>query len=191
MKTAGQRYSRYISVPSGEGVRVDHTIIINRPVEDVYSFWNRFENLPRFMRHLESVVVQDDLHSHWTVKLGGKTIEWDAEIIERRENEMISWRSTPGADMDNAGSVWFTRVPSGHGTILRVELKYVPPAGKTGTALAKLFRRDPDSELGEDLARLKALLETGTLPQDGYGRAVRRRVASAARATDDYVHENT
>jgi len=62
--TAQQQYSRYVSVPSDEGIRVDEVITIERPVPEVYSFWRRLENLARFMRHIESVTVQDDLHSH-------------------------------------------------------------------------------------------------------------------------------
>src|SRR5689334_1322586 len=102
MKTAGQQFSRHVSVPSGEGVRVDKAITIQRPVPEVYSFWRHLENLPRFMRHVQSVSVDDNLHSHWAVKtVGGKVLEWDAEIIEQRDNEMMSWRSAPGADVDN------------------------------------------------------------------------------------------
>src|SRR6476469_7172998 len=133
-----QEYSRHVSVPSDEGARVDKAITIEKPVSEVYSFWRRFENLPRFMRHLESVTIQDDLHSHWVVKtFGGKKLEWDSEIIEQRGNEMISWRSLPGADVDNAGSVWFTPAKNGAGTELRVSLKYVPAAGKVGAIAAK------------------------------------------------------
>jgi uncharacterized membrane protein len=146
---------------------VDKAITIERPVVEVYQFWRRFENLPRFMRHLESVTIQDELHSHWVAKsVGGKLLEWDSEIIEQRENQMISWRSAPAADVDNAGSVWFTAVPNGQGTLLRLEMKYVPPAGKTGALIAKAFGRDADTEIEEDLQRLKSLLETGRIPEE-------------------------
>src|SRR5437870_147561 len=118
MNNVTQQFSRHVSVPPDEGVRVDKAITIERPVAYVYSFWRHFQNLPNFMRHLKSVSVQDELHSHWMVKtVAGKVLEWDAEIIEQRENEMISWRSTPGADVDNAGSVWFTNLPGGSGTL--------------------------------------------------------------------------
>jgi len=148
------------------------------------------------MRHVESVTVQDDLHSHWVVKtFGAKKLEWDAEIIEQRDNEMISWRSVPGADVDNAGSVWFTRVPSGNGTVVRLEMKYVPPGGKTGASIAKLFRQDVGSEIDEDLNRLKTLLETGQLPEENDAMAQwRERTAEftrkAAGTANEYVHEN-
>jgi uncharacterized membrane protein len=199
MRTAEQEYSKHVSVPSDEGVRVDKAITIERPVSEVYGFWRQLENLPRFLRHVESVTVKDDLHSHWVVKsLGGKKLEWDAETIEQRDNEMISWRSTPGADVDNAGSVWFTPVPNGQGTVVRVELKYIPPGGKTGALVSKLFRQDADSEIADDLNRLKTLLETGKLPEEKEDEDTipqwRRRTVQftrkAADATDGYVREN-
>jgi len=167
MNKGTKQFTRHVSVPPGEGVRVDRAVTIQRPTSEVYSFWRRLDNLPRFMRHVDSVNVQDDLHSHWVIKtVGGKFLEWDAEMINQRENEMISWRSVPGSEVDNAGSVWFTSVPSGRGTIVRVELRYMPPAGTGGELLAKLFGRDADSEIEEDLGRLKSLLETGHLPED-------------------------
>ena len=187
MKSTEQRHYHHVSVPPDEGVRVDSAITIERPVNEIYSFWRQLDNLPRFMRHLESVIVRDQLHSHWAVKtIGGKIVEWDAEIIEDRPNEMISWRSQPGAEVDNAGSVWFTAVPNGYGTIVRIQLRYVPPAGKAGALVAKLFRRDAETEIGEDLRRLKAFLETGREPEQGKSAGLRR----AAQATDEYVHDH-
>jgi uncharacterized membrane protein len=194
MKTAERQYSRHISVPSDEGIRVDKAITIARPTPEVYSFWSKLENLPRFMRHLESVAVQDQLHSHWAAKtVAGKVFEWDAEIIEQRPNEMISWRSIPGAEVDNAGSVWFEPTSDG-GTVVRVELKYLPPAGKPGLFLAKLFGRDAASEIEDDLRRLKTFLETGQLPEEVRLPVWQRKIKDAARrraeVTDSYVREN-
>lgn len=183
---AQQQYSRYVSVPSDEGVRVDETITINRPVHEVYSFWRHLENLARFMRHIESVFVTDTLHSHWRVNtLGGKIVEWDAEVIEDRENEMISWRSIPGTEIDNAGSVWFTPAPGGGGTLVEVSLKYVPPAGRAGDLITKLFGRDAKSEIREDLQRVKAILETGQPPAEPI-----TRMSRAAQAVDNCVRRN-
>jgi uncharacterized membrane protein len=185
--------STHVSVPPDEGVRVNKAVTVNRPVSDVYNFWRHLENFPRFMRHVKSVTRQDDTHTHWAVRtIGGKVVEWDAEIIEQRENEMISWRSTPGADVDNAGSVWFTSVPGGQGTLVRVELKYVPPAGKAGVLVAKAFGRDADAEIEEDLGRLKTLLETGQLPEP---RPAKLKVAvetvrRSAKATNSWVHQH-
>lgn len=197
MSTTKQEFTRHVSVPADEGVRVDKAITIERPVSEVYAFWRQLENLPRFMRHLESVTEKDNLHSHWVVKtLGGKQLEWDSEIIEQRENEMISWRSAPGADVDNAGSVWFTPVPGGNGAVVRIEMKYVPPGGKAGAIVSKMFGQDADSEIADDLNRLKKLLETGQLPEDRGDSTPQWRqrtvefTRKAAGVADEYVREN-
>jgi uncharacterized membrane protein len=195
MSDVTHQYSHHVSVPSDEGIRVDKVITVRRPVSEVYSFWRRLENLPRFMRHVKSVRVHDHLHSHWVVKtVGGKELEWDAEIIEQRENEMVSWRSAPGADVDNAGSVWFKPVDGDTTTEVRVSLKYVPPAGQAGVLAAKIFNRDPESEIEEDLTRFKSLLETGELPKEPRLREWQRRATQGTRravqATHNYAQEN-
>ncbi len=195
MNTAEQQHSRHVSVGDGQGVRVERTITIEKPAAEIYSFWRQLENLPRFMRHVRSVTVRDNMHSHWEVRtLAGKTVEWDAEIIDQHENEMISWRSTPGSEVDNAGSVWFTPVPGGQGTLVRVEMKYDPPAGKAGAWLAKLFGKDAETEIAQDLRRLKTIMETGKFPEEESMGNWQQRAAQlsrrAAEATDQCVHEN-
>ena len=59
-------------------------------------------------------------------------IEWDAEIVEERENALLSWRSMPGADIENAGTVRFREMPNGRGTEVRLRLDYSPPGGRAG-----------------------------------------------------------
>jgi uncharacterized membrane protein len=162
MKPGEKEFGKHVSVPSGKGERVDKETTINAPVSEVYSFWVNLENLARFMPNVESVTMTGPQRSHWRVKSAGKTVEWDAEIIEQRENEMISWRSLPGAEVDNAGSVWFEPAPDGRGTVVRVEMKYDPPAGKIGAAIAKFFGADAEAEVEETLSRLKELLERAT-----------------------------
>jgi uncharacterized membrane protein len=128
------------SVKASGSVRVDQAVTINAPVEQIYNFWRNFENLPRFMYHLESVTKTDEMRSHWKAKAPlGYSVEWDAEIISEIPNELISWRSVEGSDVPNAGSVRFLPSTGGRGTVVKVELRYEPPAGKIGAALAWLF----------------------------------------------------
>src|SRR4051812_22284164 len=83
----------------GGTTQVKKSIIINRSPEELYRFWRDFENLPRFMNHLESVRVLDDKRSHWVAKApAGTSVEWDAEIIEDRPGELIAWRSLAGSE---------------------------------------------------------------------------------------------
>jgi len=95
---------------------------------------------------------------------GGTTVEWDAEVFNEKENELIAWRSLEGADVDNAGSVHFKPAPAGRGTEVRIVLKYDAPAGIVGSVMAKLFGEEPSQQIDEDLRRFKSLMEAGEIP---------------------------
>ena len=147
-----------------QGIRVRKSITVNRPADEVYDFWRNFENLPRFMDHLESVQVTGDRRSHWKAKApAGTTVEWDAETTEDQPNELIAWRSVEGADVSNAGVVRFVQAPGGRGTEIHVDLRYEPPAGKLGALFAKLFGEEPGQQVEGDLRRFKQVLETGSI----------------------------
>jgi uncharacterized membrane protein len=151
------------SLGRGEGIRVEQAVTINRPQEEIYRFWRNFENLPRFMDHLESVRVLDEQRSHWAAKgPAGTRVEWDAEIHNELPNELIAWRSLPGSEVDHAGSVHFDPLPGG-GTEVRVILRYDPPGGRAGAVVARLFGEDPASQVAEDLRRFKQVMEAGEL----------------------------
>jgi uncharacterized membrane protein len=155
----GSRVSPVASVRRGEGIKVERRVVVNRPVEEVYRFWRNFENLPRFMDHLESVTVLDETRSHWVAKApAGTRVEWDASIHNEIENEVIAWRSLEGADINHAGSVHFTPAGQG-GAEVRVVLSYEPPAGKVGVALAKLLGEEPSQQVEDDLRRFKQVME--------------------------------
>lgn len=143
-------------------VHLETSITIDKSPEELYAFWRDFKNLPLFMRNLESVQVLDDSKSHWVAKgFGAAKFEWDAEIYNEKENELIAWRSLENADVVNAGSVRFEKAPAGRGAYLRVTVNYNPPAGNLGATLAQLLGGEPKQLIKEDLRRLKQLLEAG------------------------------
>ncbi len=144
------------------GIHAKGTCVVNRPLEEVYNFWRNFENLPRFMRHLESVVDLGDGRSHWKVKgPAGMEVEWDAITVAEVPGEVITWRSLENADVDNAGAVRFEPAAGGRGTIVRVNLEYNPIGGVIGATVAKLFGEEPSQQLDDDLRRFKQVLEVG------------------------------
>ena len=143
----------------GRGTHVVEAVTVKRPIGEVYRFWRDFENLPRFMRHLESVAMREEGISHWVARgPAGMPVEWDARIINEVDNKVIGWQSLEGSTIATAGSVHFDDTPDG--TVVRVHLQYSPPAGRLGSAVAWMFGEEPGQQVREDLLRFKALLES-------------------------------
>jgi uncharacterized membrane protein len=151
--------------PSTSGIQIRRTVTIEKPREEVYAFWRRMENFPLFMRHVKSVDQVTPERSHWKIVIaGGRTLEWDAILVQDLPSELLSWRSLDDADVQNAGSVAFRRAPGNRGTQVTVTITYNPPAGQLGHLFAQMSRQDPLEWVSQDLLRFKALLETGEVP---------------------------
>ena len=154
------------------------TTTIRRPPMEVYEFWRKLEHLPSFLAHLDEVRVTGELTSHWTASAPfGRTVEWDAQITEDLPGERLGWRSTPEADVPNAGKVFFVAAPDGVSTEVHVVLAYDIPGGSLGKAVARYFGEEPHQQLDDDLRRLKQVLETGEVVRsDGapYGKRARK-----------------
>jgi uncharacterized membrane protein len=160
--TAGPVRSPVASVPHDQGIRVERAVTIQRPREELYRFWRRLENLPDFMEHLESVRDVGGGRSVWVARGPlGRRVEWEAEIVNERENELLAWRTVQGSDVDHAGSVQFRDAPGGRGTEVKVVMEYRPPAGKLGATVAGLAGENPDRQVREDLRRFKQRMEAG------------------------------
>lgn len=149
-----------IGVPAQQGFKYERSLTINRSPQELFAFWRELSNLPRIMRHLESVTNIGGGRSRW-VATGpmGVRVEWEAEVHNEDPGRMIAWRSLPGGQVDTAGSVHFEE--RSRGTELRVSLKYNPPGGKLGANLAWLMGKSIEQEISSDLDRFKQVMETG------------------------------
>src|SRR5690606_17964999 len=95
-------------VPAQQGVKVEQTVTVNRSPEDLYARWRDLARLPEILRHVESVDELDTKRSRWKAEGPfGKSLEWEAEIINDKPGEVIAWRSLPESDIETAGSVHF------------------------------------------------------------------------------------
>jgi uncharacterized membrane protein len=147
------------------GIHVEQSYTINKDPMELYRYWRDFENLPKFMDHLQSVTKLDDKKSHWVVTApAGHTVEWDAEIINDEPGRLIAWKSLENADVDNAGSVRFVPAPGNRGTEVKVVIDYIPPAGRVGAFVARLFGENPQQQIQEDLRHFKQIMEAGEVP---------------------------
>ncbi|GAT34596.1 hypothetical protein TSACC_23027 [Terrimicrobium sacchariphilum] len=155
------RWMNDYGVPGNKGIKVTREIEVNRPPGELFYFWKKLSNLPKFMPHVVSVEKTSEKGSHWVVEgPGGTKVEWDAEIINEHPGEMIAWRSLPGAEVESAGTVRFESRNGGASTHLRVTLQYHPPAGRAGATVAGILGESPESQLSRDLAVFKDMMES-------------------------------
>jgi uncharacterized membrane protein len=155
------------SLEGNKGIQVQRAVTINVARDKLYRIWRNFENLPRFMKHLQRVDVDESTggkRSHWVANAPfGREIAWNAEITEDRENEYIAWRSLPGSLVGSSGSVHFVDAPNTLGTTVHVLMQYNPPGGSMGAVIARLFGEEPGQQLRNDLRNFKMMMETGEI----------------------------
>ena len=151
-----------------DAVNIRTTIVVNKPRQEVYDFWRKLENLPRFMKHLHAVNEYDATKSHWEAKIPGGvgTIKWDAEVIKEENGAFLSWRSMANATIENAGKVEFRDFMNHKGTEIDVTITYRPPAGSIGSGFAWLFNGVFEKMIREDIRNFKQFIETGKIPAE-------------------------
>jgi len=143
---------------------VGRTVSINRPKQEIYERWRDFTRFPSFMENVDSVEDLGGGRSKWSVKGPlGSTVELVTRITEDRPGQSIAWQSDPESEIRTEGRVDFFDQAPGRGTGVRLTLKYDPPAGLPGRAIAKILQREPNIQARRDLRRFKQLIETGEI----------------------------
>jgi uncharacterized membrane protein len=142
-------------------VNIRSSYLIDKPRQEVYDFWRKLDNLPLFMKHLESVEVIDDKRSHWVLKLptGVAKISWDAEIVNDEPGFTIGWSSLPDSLVDNAGKVRFQDSPDGNGTLVDIVISYRPPAGGFGGGIAHILNPVFKNMVDNDVRNFKQYMD--------------------------------
>jgi uncharacterized membrane protein len=150
----------------GRGITVEKRIDVKAPPEQVFEFWTDYQNFPRFMANVKDVQRVAEGRSRWTVAgPAGVPVHWTAEVSRVITNRLIEWRAMAGSQVRHDGGVRFEPA-NGGGTRITVQLRYFPPAGEFGHAIAALFGADPKTEMDADLLRMKTMIETGRAPHD-------------------------
>lgn len=134
-------------------VRVQASVQIGRPIEEVFRAWSNLEQLPSLLRMLERVHVRGN-RSHWVVRVDGRRFEWDAELTQRLENQALAWKSLSGPK--HTGRITFS--PLGHDAQMHVVINYSPPLG----ALVRSVTEETgvlEAKIEQALRDFKAALE--------------------------------
>ncbi|MEO6150895.1 MAG: SRPBCC family protein [Mucilaginibacter sp.] len=147
-------------------VNIRSSFKVNKPRTQVYEFWRNLENLPLFMKHLDSVQVIDDRRSHWVLKLPTNVVKvsWDAEIVKDEPGYMIGWSSLPHSSIDNAGKVRFRDTDDG-GTLVDVVITYQPPAGGFGASIAHIINPLFRNMVQDDVQNFKQYMDIDNEPK--------------------------
>ena len=152
--------------------RVQESIEVQAPLQDVFTYWSNLENFPQIMSNIEEVRVAGDT-SHWRVKGPlGKTVEFDARTTEMSPERGIAWNSTNDNDVETSGQVRFEEVAEGR-TRIDVTMNYAdPPGGRVGEVVADAIS-NPEREMREDLENFARQVERGELDLSGPGAQAR------------------
>lgn len=143
-------------------IEVTKTVTVRAPIERVFGLWRHVENFPRFMQHVQDVVVdiEEPNRSRWKVDgPAGRAIEFESMITRVIHLREIWWRTLPGQPIEHAGMVRFEPVLDG--TRVTIRMTYRPPGGIIGHAVAQVLGWDPKTRIDDDMVRMKALLEQG------------------------------
>jgi uncharacterized membrane protein len=147
-------------------VNIRSSFTVDKPRQKVYEFWRKLDNLPLFMKHLESVVELDERRSHWVLKLPTNIakVSWDAEIVKDEPGYMIGWSSLPGSAIDNAGKIRFRDTADG-GTLVDVVISYQPPAGGFGASIAHVLNPLFKNMVVDDVQNFKQYMDIDNEPK--------------------------
>ncbi len=147
-----------------ENINIKTDIVVNRPRQEIYTFWRNLENLPLFMKHLKSVNTIDDTRSIWEANIPAdmSKLVWNAIIVKDIPGEHIGWESVPDSDIYNAGSIKFLD-SSDFSTEIRIVISYQAPGGILGEGAGRLLSPVVEKMIREDIRNFKTFMENGTL----------------------------
>ena len=147
-------------------VEAEEAVTVQATPREVYDLWRDVERFPAFMRHLEQVEERGEGRSQWTARAPKDltTVSWEAEITADEPGERIAWRSLPGSEIENSGTVRFSEAPNDGATEVHVHITYRLPEAATGSVAAKLLNPAFEQLVKNDVRRFKHLMETGEVP---------------------------
>ena len=133
---------------------ITESIEVDAPVATTYNQWTQFEDFPLFMEGVEHAEQLHYTRLHWIAKVGGKTVEWDAKILEQHPDKQVSWISEDGKE--TRGTVTFEPIGESR---TRISLSMSYQAEGLTEALGSAVGLD-DRRVRGDLQRFKELIES-------------------------------
>jgi uncharacterized membrane protein len=126
---------------------------VDAPIDLVWSLWSDLEQMPRWMKWIESVRIlpEDPELSRWKLASGGLEFTWLSRILKVIPNQIIQWESVDG--LPNRGAIRFYD-RSGK-SVVKLSIAYAIP-GWLGRLMDNLFLgRIVESTIQADLERFR------------------------------------
>ena len=133
-------------------------IEVEAPIDLVWKLWSDLEQMPRWMKWIESVKIQPDDPelSRWKLDTGGLEFTWLSRILKMVPHQIIQWESIDG--LPNQGAIRFYDRHSS--SIVKLTVAYAIP-GILGKIMDNLFLgRAVESTIQADLERFRAYVQT-------------------------------
>jgi uncharacterized membrane protein len=141
-------------------VAFNSSIEIERPVPEVFAFFKDFENFPRVVGAVRSVVDYQDGRSHWEVYTpSGSILSWDAVVTKYVPNSVIAWESVVRSLVQSAGVARFTPL-SPTRTKVDISVKHQPLHTTLKDAVRALLAADPRKTVADNLDHIRFYLES-------------------------------
>src|SRR5689334_12904406 len=83
---------RYLPPPNDADGKlwVRTSVLIHADPQRLYEYWRNLEEIPTWQEQIEQVTVTGETSSHWVMRSGDKTIEWDSEILADEPGRRIA-----------------------------------------------------------------------------------------------------
>ena len=134
------------------------TVVVERPIAEVFTFCRDFENFPGILDALERVDDFQDGRSHWVVKApDGTLIEWDAVVSKYVPHAVIAWESVAGSPVRASGLMRFAPLGE-NATRVDLSLTYRPLQTPLRDAVRALATPSNHERLRAGLSRASAQL---------------------------------
>lgn len=145
---------------SASPVHFQRSVLIDAPVEKVWDFVSDFQQVAKILPSVESLQDLGEGHYRWDLRLpSGQQMQLEERVTETVPEQRLSWESVTDQPVWYRGSVSL-QPDRDDATRVDIHIRYIPPGGALGRALASFWGMDAESQFQQAVMRIKPYLES-------------------------------